>query len=203
MNNAVDPCYIWTISDIFNPNHNVIFRTFLASSLYYQSSKQITQVYLSVIIKWFLFNIDWVIDECHDIHIQELFFTHNSKWQDKVTGDWCLTITTLNGVENIGYWPKSMFNSLGDYASRIQWGGLVYSPTSEPSPPMGNGKFPSNGGARVIEINMINENGQTLEPQGDELLYADKPDCYATSKLSNNKVAGWFFRFGGPGGCIG
>ncbi|KAH7652746.1 Neprosin domain-containing protein [Dioscorea alata] len=130
-------------------------------------------------------------------------FLSFSIFKDKVTGDWCLTITTLNGVENIGYWPKSMFSSLGDYAGRIQWGGLVYSPTSEPSPPMGNGKFPSNGGARVIKINMINENGQTLEPQGDELLYADKPDCYSISKLSNNRDVGWFFSFGGPGGCIG
>ncbi|KAJ0975069.1 hypothetical protein J5N97_017034 [Dioscorea zingiberensis] len=124
-------------------------------------------------------------------------------YKDGVTGDWCFTMETLTGVENIGYWPKSIFSSLGDHASLIQWGGVASSPANEKSPPMGNGKFPSNSGARVIKIRMIDENGHIQEPKGDAFLYADKPECYVTSKLSKDRAAGQFFSFGGPGGCVG
>ncbi|OVA05544.1 protein of unknown function DUF239 [Macleaya cordata] len=59
--------------------------------------------------------------------------------QDKSSGDWWLSIA---GTKNIGYWPKALFNSLGEGADSIKWGGSVSLSEEGISPPMGSGHFP-------------------------------------------------------------
>lgn len=42
----------------------------------------------------------------------------------------------------MGYWPKELFNVLGDGAEFVGYGGIITSDPRGPSPPMGNGRLP-------------------------------------------------------------
>ncbi|XP_043692750.1 uncharacterized protein LOC122643164 [Telopea speciosissima] len=57
--------------------------------------------------------------------------------QDVITGAWWLSLM----LDPIGYWPKSIFTSLADSASKVIWGGEVYSPLKRALPQMGSGHF--------------------------------------------------------------
>jgi len=43
----------------------------------------------------------------------------------------------------LGYWPKELFNLLGDGADFVGFGGMVSGDPRTPSPPMGNGRLPN------------------------------------------------------------
>ncbi|XP_020243210.1 uncharacterized protein LOC109821436 [Asparagus officinalis] len=57
-----------------------------------------------------------------------------SIFKDQKTGNWWLTYER----SYVGYWPKELFNNL-EKAAEVDYGGAVYSPFNEPSPPMGSG----------------------------------------------------------------
>lgn len=44
----------------------------------------------------------------------------------------------------VGYWPKELFNHLGDGASIVRYGGTTSASAAGLSPQMGTGSFPSN-----------------------------------------------------------
>ncbi|ONK70319.1 uncharacterized protein A4U43_C05F32500 [Asparagus officinalis] len=56
---------------------------------------------------------------------------------DQETGNWWLAF----GDSVVGYWPKENFNKM-EKATEVDWGGAVYSPLNEPSPPMGSSHLP-------------------------------------------------------------
>ncbi|RVW78112.1 hypothetical protein CK203_049749 [Vitis vinifera] len=58
--------------------------------------------------------------------------------KDPVSGDWWLMV--LDDDKPIGYWPKTLFESLSRDADAALWAGLVYSGSSD-SPPMGSGVY--------------------------------------------------------------
>ncbi|KAG6502039.1 uncharacterized protein LOC121995428 [Zingiber officinale] len=60
--------------------------------------------------------------------------------KDPELGHWWLSTAD----ENLGYWPKEILPSL-DVAKQIDFGGVVYSPNNEGSPPMGSGYFAEEG----------------------------------------------------------
>ncbi|KAK1257508.1 hypothetical protein QJS04_geneDACA023109 [Acorus gramineus] len=110
----------------------------------------------------------------------------------------------------IGYWPGSLFKSLASKASQVVWGGSASSPANEPSPPMGSGHPPFEGGDTDVESGAIVKNIQLVS---DKLMYYEpisyepsmaepRMDCYQVTNGWNGKDhLGFKFYFGGRGGC--
>ncbi|XP_068653051.1 protein neprosin-like [Aristolochia californica] len=46
-----------------------------------------------------------------------------SVYRDVTSRDWWFGYEDSNGYVPVGYWPNSLFNSLANYADRIEWGG--------------------------------------------------------------------------------
>ncbi|CAH8265916.1 unnamed protein product [Arabidopsis lyrata] len=59
-------------------------------------------------------------------------------WKDQKTGNWWLKI---NDNDIIGYWPGSLFNSLGDGAIKVEWGGEIFTQTRNGGTPFGTHFF--------------------------------------------------------------
>ncbi|XP_056683221.1 uncharacterized protein [Spinacia oleracea] len=53
-------------------------------------------------------------------------------------GNWWLTIDA--DKKQVGYWPKSLFTSLSESGSRVEWGGEIDNPDSNTPPYMGSGQ---------------------------------------------------------------
>ncbi|KAL6346072.1 hypothetical protein AAG906_025352 [Vitis piasezkii] len=123
--------------------------------------------------------------------------------KDPVSGDWWLMV--LDDDKPIGYWPKTLFESLSRDADAALWAGLVYSGSSD-SPPMGSGVY--QGGsfdhtcymAQVV----VGKPGQaTFNPPDDDEVVVQQSRCYHAG--DNSYVdANWLYRFlfGGPGGSL-
>nr|VDD58643.1 unnamed protein product [Brassica oleracea] len=129
--------------------------------------------------------------------------------QDKNTGNWWITQLMKDAPnEDIGYWPKELFNLLDNGANMVGVGGVVQASRSGLSPPMGNGNLP-NGGRQdsgiFTNIEVLNSNYKQRKMNSfrtDNLLDSDK--CYGlrigTVKPFHRTHLGFFFNYGGPGG---
>uniref|UniRef100_A0ACD5TBL4 Uncharacterized protein n=1 Tax=Avena sativa TaxID=4498 RepID=A0ACD5TBL4_AVESA len=120
-------------------------------------------------------------------------------FKSKDDGDWWLHFA--RGGKNlapVGFWPKSLFNTLDSYADHIQWGGYTSSLLGNPSPPMGNGHWPSEYSATFQDLQYINEDGMVYPPIPEHGIqsYVSHKECYQVSRFMTNK-----FSYGGPGGC--
>ncbi|CAO2142889.1 unnamed protein product [Urochloa humidicola] len=117
--------------------------------------------------------------------------------KDPKDGNWWLQ------VENyvLGYWPSSIFSYLADNASRILWGGEVFShDAGQTSTQMGSGHFPEEGlgrAAYIKNIQVIDSSNNIKLPNGVDLT-AERPNCYNVQS-SNNSDWGTYIYFGGPG----
>ncbi|KAJ8449245.1 hypothetical protein Cgig2_002377 [Carnegiea gigantea] len=98
--------------------------------------------------------------------------------QDDVTGDWWLRMED----ENVGYYPKNLFTTLGNGATAGGWGGEIYSSVVQNYPPMGSGHFPEEGFRKACFIDQM----KLLDPS-HSVIYPDKsklqehvsmPKCY-------------------------
>ncbi|ANM66303.1 carboxyl-terminal peptidase [Arabidopsis thaliana] len=126
-------------------------------------------------------------------------------YQNQIKGDWWFACND----EDVGYWPASLFKSWreSNAASYASWGGQVYSPVTEKSPPMGSGHWPSEGfhkSAYVSNLQIINVNGRVFNPQtGTVKLHETMRSCYKARFVHDAKKP-WLksFYYGGPGGCI-
>ncbi|XP_072977044.1 protein neprosin-like [Typha angustifolia] len=128
--------------------------------------------------------------------------------KDSQSGDWWLYREDGEYRGAIGYWPKSLFTSLADRASSIEWGGFVNSLKDEMSPAMGSGHFSleDNKGAYFANIYYISTDGNEITPvDGKQLSYVDREDCYEIGPFADSERLGgdegWKFFYGGPGGC--
>ncbi|KAL0757295.1 hypothetical protein Bca101_094963 [Brassica carinata] len=129
--------------------------------------------------------------------------------QDKNTGNWWITQLMKDAPnEDIGYWPKELFNLLDNGANMVGVGGVVQASRSGLSPPMGNGNLP-NGGRQnsgiFTNIEVLNSNYKQRKMNSfrtENLLDSDK--CYGlrigTVKPFHRTHLGFFFNYGGPGG---
>ncbi|KAL6321016.1 hypothetical protein AAG906_011991 [Vitis piasezkii] len=93
----------------------------------------------------------------------------------------------------IGYWPKSIFTTLAEFALEIQFGGDVYSPISEPAPPMGSGDFNDNfkRTCYISRIRLVDSSNALFEPENISIqAFTDKPSEFERYAML----------FGGPGG---
>ncbi|KAF8380249.1 hypothetical protein HHK36_027732 [Tetracentron sinense] len=108
----------------------------------------------------------------------------------------------------MGYWPKSLFNSLSGLASQIVWGGDTYGPIDEVmKPEMGSGHFPNEGyrGAAFFQQIQVIKSEEFEDPDESTMeIILDETNCYnITGKTDRLADPGYHFFFGGPGGACG
>ncbi|XP_020113805.1 uncharacterized protein LOC109727970 [Ananas comosus] len=119
-------------------------------------------------------------------------------FKDPTTGNWWLQYGHGDNLTPVGYWPKSLFTSLADEATRVDFGGEVsFQKKNGVSPPMGSGYFPTDHSktAYIKDTAYVDKDGNYFIPK-NPASYADNPYCY--------KLAGYDplrFAYGGPGGC--
>ncbi|PHU21276.1 hypothetical protein BC332_06383 [Capsicum chinense] len=112
-----------------------------------------------------------------------------------------------NPRSTVGFWPKEVFDDFGNYATRVEWGGVVYSPAGVLLPPMGTGNYPIIKSALSIaycrNIALLDDKGQYIDISNsnlpttstNSLLYsvADYPN-YGLGSDYNHTIL-----YGGPG----
>ncbi|KAG7546478.1 Neprosin [Arabidopsis suecica] len=131
---------------------------------------------------------------------------HLSLFQDRVKGDWWFAFKD----ENVGYWPASLFKSWreSNSANHAFWGGQVYSPVTEKTPPMGSGHWPSEGfhkSAYVSGLQIMDSYGTVFNPEtGTVKVHESRRNCYK-ARYVHEIAKPWLKSvfYGGPGGCIG
>ncbi|XP_015572842.1 uncharacterized protein LOC8274537 isoform X1 [Ricinus communis] len=121
--------------------------------------------------------------------------------KDRESGNWWLQIRG----QDIGYWPSSIFTTLAESATRINWGGEIVNyglNGRHTSTQMGSGHFPSEGykkAAVLFKLGYIDDSGVLRDPDGLEP-YITKSSCY---DLQFGEMGyddfGVHFYFGGPG----
>ncbi|KAI4979014.1 hypothetical protein ZWY2020_015767 [Hordeum vulgare] len=86
-------------------------------------------------------------------------------WSSKDDGDWWLHFAHAGEkFAPVGYWPRSLFNSLAYYANYVSWGGFTGSLVGAPSPPMGNGHWPGQDSATFHDVQYVNSDGKGYPP---------------------------------------
>ncbi|KAJ8767615.1 hypothetical protein K2173_018173 [Erythroxylum novogranatense] len=126
--------------------------------------------------------------------------------RDKLNGNWFFQIGPDS--TEIGFWPEKIFTSgLGQVARDVEWGGEVYSPIDQPSPPMGSGgnvfQMDTTRDASCQSIKYIDENYNIVE--ADTLRYfLDAPGDYLLKDLGHKGPEfGRLILWGGEGGYVG
>ncbi|KAK8589993.1 hypothetical protein V6N12_024379 [Hibiscus sabdariffa] len=105
----------------------------------------------------------------------------------------------------IGYWPQKLFFYMYGGANNVVWGGSVFSPRNQPSPPMGSGHFPKDGlqnKSAYFKDTQIWDNIHLIYPQPDRIvLSSSTPDCYEAKLTAGVAPNPMDFFYGGPGQC--
>ncbi|XP_059451246.1 protein neprosin-like [Corylus avellana] len=109
----------------------------------------------------------------------------------------------------VGFWPPTLFGKLSEFGNQADWGGEVYSPLDQPSPPMGTGlTLPGTdtdhfAHSRRIATAYENAKFNFVNPIDSEV-YASNPDAYNIKDLGNiNEYFGRLICYDGPGGIKG
>ncbi|GLT81355.1 hypothetical protein SLA2020_527440 [Shorea laevis] len=95
---------------------------------------------------------------------------------------WTLYFDEENSV--IGFWPPTLFGKLSEFGNQADWGGEVYSPLDQPSPPMGTGLHPPKrtsayvANSRQIAAAYENAKFHFVNPIDTEV-YASDPHAYS------------------------
>ena len=129
--------------------------------------------------------------------------------KDRNTGNWWITQHMEDAPnEDIGYWPKELFNLLDDGANMVGVGGVVQASRSGSSPEMGNGQLPNvnhpNDSAIFTNIEVLDSNyvQRKMNYFHTEVLL-DSPKCYGLTIGKESifrDLLGFYFNYGGPGG---
>ncbi|CAF2094179.1 unnamed protein product [Brassica napus] len=114
--------------------------------------------------------------------------------------NWWLRI----GEELVGYWPGALFTSLGDGATRVQWGGEIINVKTDGKhtiTDMGSGHFADEGVKKASyfrNIMTVDETNYLTEPQ-DIFPKTTNDNCYNIKAGDGGTAWGLNFFFGGPG----
>ncbi|WZY95049.1 hypothetical protein YC2023_067378 [Brassica napus] len=119
-------------------------------------------------------------------------------WKDGE--NWWLQI----GEELVGYWPGQLFNSLGNGATIVQWGGEIVNKETDgkhTGTDMGSGHFAEEGYKKASyfrNLMTIDETNTLREPQG---VYptTGHDNCYNIKAGDGGTTWGVNFFYGGPG----
>ncbi|XP_024628816.1 uncharacterized protein [Medicago truncatula] len=121
-------------------------------------------------------------------------------FKDPTNGSWWLEY----GLGNpIGYWPSSLFTTLKDNATIVQFGGEIVNAKSTgayTSTQMGSGHFAEEGYGKASYFRNMQVVGSKnfLTPLSNPTYTADQPNCYNVQGRFNDKW-GHHFYYGGPG----
>ena len=104
----------------------------------------------------------------------------------------------------MGYWPGKLFNSLGDGATIVQWGGEIVNLETggkHTTTDMGSGHFVDEGFKKASyfrNLMTIDETNTLIEPQG---VYptTGHDNCYNIKAGDAGSSWGVNFFYGGPG----
>ncbi|XP_055814328.1 uncharacterized protein LOC129883756 [Solanum dulcamara] len=115
---------------------------------------------------------------------------------DLKEGNWWLFSTESNTP--FGFWPREVFDDdFAHFATRVEWGGVVYSPQGILEPPMGSSFFPienDNYDAFCKNMTLLSDRGERLFAVESQLsTYIDNSDLY--NVLTNPGL----MYYGGPG----
>lgn len=103
----------------------------------------------------------------------------------------------MNDLKPVGFWPNGQFTNLKDHAIRVSWGGYANCYSGNPSPPMGNGKWPGKNSASFQNVQFVDTSGKGYAvPAWSLSVFSSNKNCYQTSTFFNS-----MFYYGGPGGC--
>ncbi|XP_075107074.1 protein neprosin-like [Nicotiana tabacum] len=121
--------------------------------------------------------------------------------KDLVSGNWWLLLE--ENYTQIGFWPQRIFTDLKSFATNVEWGGVVYSSSSVPGPPMGSRLFSiGNKGHETYcrKITVINDKGETID-EDKTTAYADNPNLYKVVDIPHWQAIKrqHFVLYGGPG----
>ncbi|KAL3536970.1 hypothetical protein ACH5RR_000336 [Cinchona calisaya] len=119
-----------------------------------------------------------------------------------VNGYW---LVYLNTNLLIGYWPSSIFTSLGNGGDNVLWGGQVFTPpTQDTSPPMGSSTFINGQKKETCYMRqvLVVDNDNLEIPPDDSFLETHDSRCYfeGDNNLSDDPFWAYYFLFGGEGG---
>ncbi|KAH0640752.1 hypothetical protein KY290_037983 [Solanum tuberosum] len=115
---------------------------------------------------------------------------------DLEEGNWWLFSTESNTP--FGFWPREVFDDdFAYYVTRVEWGGVVYSPPGILEPPMGSSFFPienNNYDAFCKNMTLLSDRGGRLYTVESQLsTFLSNSDLYNVSTIPG------LMYYGGPG----
>ncbi|KAJ3670669.1 hypothetical protein LUZ60_008095 [Juncus effusus] len=123
--------------------------------------------------------------------------------KDEQTQDWSLYRTSLGKTTLLGWWPKTLFESL-TAAPKVQFNGMVSYILPNESPPMGSGHLAAEGERKAAyfkQITLYDTNGNGYAPSPSDMVSSKANGCYTVSSLEETKDDGLMFYYGRPSGC--
>ncbi|KAG6502025.1 uncharacterized protein LOC121995417 [Zingiber officinale] len=121
--------------------------------------------------------------------------------KDPELGHWWLSTAD----ENLGYWPKEVLPSF-DVSKQIDFGGIVYSPNNEGSPPMGSGYFAEEGMGKssyFMSVTFRGDDQRAFTPGKNWARVAQNVADKYYQIIGPNPDSGlWNVAYGGPGGLF-
>lgn len=130
------------------------------------------------------------------------FFFKKIKIQDYGKGNWWLFLDDVA----MGFWPKEVFEDFWNFATRVEWGGVVYSPAGVVEPPMGSGLYPLmksvivNAYCRVVTL--LDGKGENIDILGSKLpTFSTTPTLYGVVDVPDYGAYDYnhTILYGGPG----
>ncbi|KAK9735858.1 hypothetical protein RND81_04G233100 [Saponaria officinalis] len=120
-------------------------------------------------------------------------------------GNWWFSIMEQHGTEVlVGYWPKTLFTSLAEVASQVEWGGEINNPgASNVHPEMGSGvvaTYSTRLSAFFQQVTIVNESFQKVQPDDTEKDADCSPYYEALDRDSHDAYWGRLIFFGGTHG---
>ncbi|KAJ8438021.1 hypothetical protein Cgig2_030002 [Carnegiea gigantea] len=127
---------------------------------------------------------------------KELKYLYFAITKDPKTLNWWLVQSVPQAADVwVGYWPKELFHNSFEFATNVQIGGKVFSPSLEPAKtPMGSGHFVPGDSLKTAsaDFRLVDTSfGFTSDPK--MVVVTDMPDSYQAQYLNGTNVI-----FGGP-----
>ncbi|XP_065879388.1 protein neprosin-like [Euphorbia lathyris] len=148
-------------------------------------------------------SLDWAYDPVSPtcgplVRSQELLVQ-----KDEASGNWVLKLT--HG-EILGMWPSRFFTGLASFATYVEWGGEVYSPSHIASPEMGTGISPAQNGnccGLCLNLKLVNEDKKIVHAMS-LVKYEDVNKYYQVEDRGyTGENVGHVMAYGSKGGYIG
>ncbi|KAK4728701.1 hypothetical protein R3W88_021689 [Solanum pinnatisectum] len=110
--------------------------------------------------------------------------------RDMSNGNWWFKFGP--NYTSVGFWPSKIFTKLNEFATSVEYGGIVYSPPGVPEPSMGGGYFPvgdlKKDGYCKNSTYLTDKNETKSLDEIEVKLYANSPNLYRAADYPNSGV---------------